>query len=55
MAILRTAVLTGHVIGSMIQTLGSIVIVVGVALLVGFRPNGTAVEWIATGALIAAF
>jgi len=55
MAISRTAVLTGHVIGSMIQTLGSMVIVIGVALLVGFRPNGTAVEWIAAGALIAAF
>ncbi len=55
MAISRTAVLTGHVIGSMIQTLVSMVIVLGVALLVGFRPNGTAVEWVAASAIIAAF
>jgi len=38
MAIARAAVLTGHVIGSLIQTLLGLAIVLGVALAVGFRP-----------------
>jgi ABC-2 type transport system permease protein len=55
MAISRTAVLNGHVIGSLIQTLGAVAVVFGVALLVGFRPDATPVEWVATIALLAAF
>jgi ABC-2 type transport system permease protein len=47
MAISRAAVLTGHVLGSVIQTIIAIVLVIGVALLIGFRPNATAVEWLA--------
>jgi ABC-2 type transport system permease protein len=52
MAIARASVLTGHVVGSLIQTMGSITIVTGVALLVGFRPNADAVEWIATAGVL---
>ncbi|MDQ2845439.1 MAG: ABC transporter permease [Actinomycetota bacterium] len=55
MAIYRASVLTGHVIGSMIQTLLSIVVVLGVALAVGFRPNATVVEWIAAIGILALF
>jgi ABC-2 type transport system permease protein len=55
MAISRTAVLTGHVVGSLIQTLGSMAVVTGVALLVGFRPSATPVEWLATIGLLALF
>ncbi len=55
MAISRAAVLTGHVVGSMIQTLGCLVVVVGVALLVGFRPDATPVEWIGAFGLLALF
>jgi ABC-2 type transport system permease protein len=55
MAISRSAVLTGHVIASMIQTLGSIVVVIGVALLVGFRPTAGAIEWIGAVGLLALF
>jgi ABC-2 type transport system permease protein len=47
MAIARASVLTGHVIGSMVQTMGSIAIVTGVGLLIGFRPNANPVEWLA--------
>jgi ABC-2 type transport system permease protein len=47
MAISRASVLTGHVLGSLVQTLISMVIVLGVALLIGFRPNATPVEWLA--------
>ncbi|HWO59974.1 MAG TPA: ABC transporter permease [Umezawaea sp.] len=47
MAISRASVLTGHVLGSLVQTLISMVIVLGVALLIGFRPTATPVEWLA--------
>jgi ABC-2 type transport system permease protein len=48
MAISRASVLTGHVVGSVIQTLLSMAIVFGVALLIGFRPTAGPVEWIET-------
>jgi ABC-2 type transport system permease protein len=53
MGIARAAVLTGHVLGSTILTLGGLVIVVGVALAIGFRPHASAVEWIAVAGLLA--
>jgi ABC-2 type transport system permease protein len=46
MAISRTSVLTGHVVGSMIQTLASIAFVIAIALAVGFRPTAGPVQWI---------
>jgi len=39
MAISRASVLTGHVLGAMIQTMLSIAVVVAVALLIGWRPT----------------
>jgi ABC-2 type transport system permease protein len=54
MAIFRPSVLTGHVLGSVIQTVISLAVLVGVGLLVGFRPNADPVEWLAaTGVLVA--
>ncbi|WP_405425678.1 ABC transporter permease [Micromonospora sp. NBC_00617] len=47
MAIFRPSVLTGHVVGSVLQTMLSLAVVTGVALLVGFRPTASAVEWLA--------
>jgi len=47
MALFRPSVLTGHVVGSVLQTLISVVVVLGVAFAVGFRPNASAVEWLA--------
>jgi ABC-2 type transport system permease protein len=47
MAISRASVLTGHVVGSVIQTMTSIVLVIGVALLMGFRPTASIIEWLA--------
>jgi ABC-2 type transport system permease protein len=55
MAVSQSAVLTGHVIASMIQTLGSIAVVIGVAVLVGFRPTAGAIEWIGAVGLLALF
>ena len=54
MAIFRPSVLTGHVLGSMIQTILSLAFVVGVALLVGFRPTANPVEWLAAVGILAA-
>jgi len=55
MAIFRPSVLTGHVVGSLVQTLGSVAIVTVVALLVGFRPTAGPVEWLAAAGIIALF
>lgn len=46
MAIFRPAILTGHVVASMTQTLLGMAVVIGVALLVGFRPTGGVVDWL---------
>jgi ABC-2 type transport system permease protein len=53
MAIARVSVLTGHVVGSLIQTLLAIAIVIAVALALGFDPDATALEWLAAMALLA--
>jgi ABC-2 type transport system permease protein len=53
MAIFRPSVLTGHALGSKVQTMLSLAVVTGVALLIGFRPSATPVEWVATAGLLA--
>ena len=53
MAIARGAVLTGHVVGSVIQTMLAVVIVMAVALLIGFRPTTGPLEWVAAAGLLA--
>ena len=55
MAIARVSVLNGHVLGSLIQTMAGLAAVVGVALLIGFNPNATAIEWLAVTGLFALF
>jgi ABC-2 type transport system permease protein len=52
LAISRTAVLTGQVVGSMITTMTSLVLVVGVALLMGFRPTAGVPEWLAAAGVL---
>ncbi|WP_043263189.1 ABC transporter permease [Streptomyces sp. CT34] len=52
MAIARGSILTGHVVGSVIQTLISLALVIGVALAVGFRPHATPLRWIAALGLL---
>ncbi|MEU7909021.1 ABC transporter permease [Actinoplanes sp. NPDC049118] len=54
MHIARVSVLTGHVLGSMIQAAFSLVIVIGVALLVGFRPTAGLGGWLATAGFLVA-
>ena len=55
MAISRASVLTGQVLGSLIRTMISVSLVIGVALLMGFRPTAGPVAWIAALGLIALF
>ncbi|MET9801645.1 ABC transporter permease [Streptomyces sp. NPDC006368] len=52
MSISHAAFLTGHVVGSLVQTLIAIALVIGVALAIGFRPDASAVEWIAAIGLL---
>jgi ABC-2 type transport system permease protein len=47
MAVARSSVLTGHVVGAMIQTLIGVAIVTGAAIGVGFRPHANVAEWLA--------
>jgi ABC-2 type transport system permease protein len=49
------AVLTGHVVASLARNLVATGVVIGVALLVGFRPSGGLVEWVTAIALIAVY
>jgi ABC-2 type transport system permease protein len=53
MAIFRPSVLTGHVLGSMVQTMLSLVVVTAMAVLIGFRPDATPVEWVAAVGVLA--
>jgi ABC-2 type transport system permease protein len=53
MAISRAAVLTGHVVVSTVRTLISSFLVIGVAMLLGFRPTGDPVRWLAVIGLLA--
>lgn len=49
------AVLTGHVVASLARNLVATAVVVGVGVLVGFRPTATGLEWFAVGGLIALY
>ena len=53
MAISRASVLTGHVLGSMIQSMLGVAVVIGIAALVGFRPTASLAAWIAAVAVLA--
>ncbi|WP_431975018.1 ABC transporter permease [Micromonospora haikouensis] len=54
MHIARVSVLTGHVLGSMIQAMLSVVVVTAVAVLVGFRPAAGPGGWLAAAGFLAA-
>ncbi len=52
MAIARSAVLAGHVLGSLVQSVGGVAVVLAVSLLIGFRPSAGPVDWLLATALI---
>ena len=53
MAIARSSVLAGHVLGSVLQTVLATVIVLVVAVLIGFRPAADPLGWLGAGGLLA--
>jgi ABC-2 type transport system permease protein len=53
MAIARASVLTGHVVGSLIQTLLGLAVVTGVALALGFDATASPLEWLGAIGLLA--
>jgi ABC-2 type transport system permease protein len=55
MAIARASVLTGHVLGSLIQTLAGIAILIGVAFGLGFPSTAGPLVWLATIGILALF
>ncbi|MEV6910846.1 ABC transporter permease [Amycolatopsis sp. NPDC051071] len=52
MAISKASVLTGHVVGALIQTVFALAVVFGVTLLVGFSPAADVGEWFAVAGLL---
>jgi ABC-2 type transport system permease protein len=46
MAIARVSVLTGHVVGAVIQTIIGVGIVLGVAVAIGYRPDASPMAWL---------
>jgi ABC-2 type transport system permease protein len=56
MAIHRGSVIVGHVIGSVMQSIASVILVGAVAVAIGFRAtDATALEWLAAFALLVVF
>jgi ABC-2 type transport system permease protein len=55
MAITRASVLTGHVLGSLIQTLAALAILIGVAFGLGFRTTAGPLGWLAAIGILALF
>src|SRR4051812_46218039 len=53
MAIARASVLTGHVVGSLVQTLLGLAVVTAVALALGFDATATPLEWLGAIGLLA--
>ncbi len=52
MDIARVSVLTGHVVGSLVQAMLSAGLITAVALLIGFRPSAGPAEWLAVVGLL---
>lgn len=54
MSISRAAVLAGHVLGNSIQGIIAVTLVLGVGVLIGFRPTAGLVEWFAVAGVLVA-
>lgn len=55
MPLRASAVLTGHVVASLVRNLLATVVVIGVAVLIGFRPAATVGGWLGAAALLAGY
>ncbi|MCW6010989.1 ABC transporter permease [Micromonospora sp. CPCC 205371] len=49
------AFLTGHVVASVVRNLASTLLVLGIALIIGFRPAAGPLEWLAVAAVLLLF
>jgi ABC-2 type transport system permease protein len=52
MGIARASVVIGHVLGSTLQTMAGVGVVLLTAVVLGFRPNASFVEWVAAAGLL---
>ncbi|MFI5934623.1 ABC transporter permease [Actinoplanes sp. NPDC051494] len=52
MAIARVSILTGHVLGSLIQTFVVLSLVLGVAVAIGYRPTANPAAWLGVAAVL---
>ena len=52
MSIAKSAVLTGRVLGAVIQTAVAFVVVLAVALLLGYRSDGSVLDWLGVAGLM---
>jgi ABC-2 type transport system permease protein len=50
-----TALLAGHVAASVLRNVASTVLVLGVAIAIGFRPHAGALDWLAVAGVLLAF
>jgi ABC-2 type transport system permease protein len=55
MSVSRGALLAGHVGGSVVRTMVTATVVTGVALLIGFRPKASIMDWLAVAGIVLAF
>jgi ABC-2 type transport system permease protein len=53
MAISRSSVLVGQVVGSLIRTIGTVVVITLIAVALGFRPSAGTTEWLASLGVVA--
>ena len=53
--IASSGVLTGHVVASVLRNLLSTVLVLAVALLIGFHPHASALDWLGAAGILLAF
>ncbi len=55
MSISRGAVLTGHVLGTLLQMLIGLVVIAALAVAIGYRPDTTPVSWLGAFAVLVLF
>jgi ABC-2 type transport system permease protein len=55
MPVARSAVLWGHVLTSLVSNLISVAIIVGIALIMGFRSGASVAAWLAVAGILALF
>jgi ABC-2 type transport system permease protein len=54
MAISRGAILAGHVVGNLLQTMAAIALIIVVTVILGFRASAGPLDWLAAAGLLAA-